>query len=104
VGGPRYAPEVSFTFSGEIIEWRGPAPFYFVAIPEDIADAIGALAPTLTYGWGAIPATIRVGAIKATTSLFPKNGGYLVPLKAQVRAASNLRVGEIVAITVELGR
>jgi Domain of unknown function (DUF1905) len=24
-----------FAFEGPVIEWRGPAPFYFVAIPED---------------------------------------------------------------------
>ncbi len=95
---------MTFSFSGDIIEWRGPAPFYFVGVPEDIADAIGALAPTLTYGWGAIPATIRVGASEATTSLFPKNGGYFVPLKAAVRTPQHLMAGDVVTITVELGR
>ncbi len=100
---PRYPDVVIFTFSGEIIEWRGPAPFYFVAVPEDIADGISALAPTVTYGWGVIPATVRIGATEATTSLFPKNGGYLVPLKAALRNPRKLMTGDYVVITVHIG-
>lgn len=95
---------MTFTFSGEIIEWRGPSPFYFVAVPDEIADAISALAPTLTYGWGAIPASVEIGATRSTTSLFPKDGGYLVPLKAALRAPGRLTTGDVVEMTVELGR
>jgi Domain of unknown function (DUF1905) len=42
--------EFEFEFEGEIIEWRGPAPFYFVAVPSDLNEEIAALAKSLSYG------------------------------------------------------
>ena len=32
-----------------------------------------------------IPVTVRLGASQWTTSLWPKDGGYIVPLRAEVR-------------------
>ena len=31
---------MEFRFEGEIVEWRGPAPFYFVPLPDDVAAEI----------------------------------------------------------------
>src|SRR3954452_18384387 len=59
-------------FSGEIIHWRGPAPFHFVETPEEPSAAIEAVSSLVTYGWGAIPAVVRIGATEFRTSLFPK--------------------------------
>ena len=47
-------------FVGEVIEWRGPAPFYYVVIPEDESDAIASVATAFTYGWGVIPVRAEV--------------------------------------------
>jgi hypothetical protein len=94
---------VQVTFSGIIFEWRGPSPFYFVAVPEDIAEDIAVLAPSLTYGWGVIPASVTVGATTQTTSLFPKDGGYLVPLKVALRTPLALGAGDSVTMTLQLG-
>ncbi len=27
--------EMEWEFAGPVIEWRGPAPFYFVAVPDE---------------------------------------------------------------------
>jgi len=59
-------------FSGEIFYWRGPAPFFFVNIPEDQSSDIKAISKTATYGWGVIPVTVQIGNTEWTTSLFPK--------------------------------
>ena len=37
------------------------------------------------------------------TSLFPKNGGYIVPLKASVRMAEKIEEGDIVSLTLQVG-
>ena len=68
-------------FRGEIFHWRGPSPFHFVAVPDDPSAAIEAVASMVTYGWGVIPFEVRIGTTDFTTSLFPKDGGYLVPIK-----------------------
>ena len=87
-------------FEGEVVHWRGPAPFHFVVAPDDPSAAIEAVAPLVTYGWGAIPVKVRIGTTSFTTALFPKDGAYYVPVKAAVRAAEGIELGDVV--TVEL--
>lgn len=94
---------MNLKFSGEVIYWRGPAPFHFVAVPVSQALKIKAEASRLTYGWGVIPASVKIGKTEFTTSLFPKNGGYLVPIKNVVRIPENLEVGDVINITLKLG-
>lgn len=91
---------MKLTFSGDVIEWRGPSPFYFVRVPDEDAVRIREVASMVTYGWGVIPVTVTVGATTVTTSLFPKDGGYLVPIKNSVRLPEKLSVGDIVDVTV----
>ena len=85
-------------FSGEIWFWRGPAPYHFVSVPDDHCGPIEAASPEVSYGWGMIPVTVRIGRTEWTTSLWPKDGGYIVPLKAAVRRAMELDVGDIVTL------
>jgi hypothetical protein len=45
-----------------------------------------------------IPVAARIAGTDFTTSLFPKDGGYVVPLKLAVRRAEGLDVGDVVTI------
>lgn len=94
---------MSLEFSGEIWEWRGPAPFYFVTIPEEQSRAIKDVAHLVTYGWGVIPVKVQIGQTQWKTSLFPKDGLYLVPLKDKVRKAEDLKEGDQITVWLELG-
>lgn len=85
-------------FSGEIWFWRGPAPHHFVTVPKDEAAELSEISRQVTYGWGMIPVTARIGATAWTTSLFPRDGGYIVPIKALVQRAEELDVGDTVTI------
>lgn len=89
-------------FSGELIDWRGPAPFHFVTVPDEQSAAIEAVSSIVTYGWGAIPVAARVGRTDFTTSLFPKGELYLVPIKAAVRRAEALALGDVVGVHLHL--
>jgi hypothetical protein len=89
-------------FTGEVIEWRGPAPFYFSAVPEELCGKIREAARVLSYGWGVVPVTATCDGVEFKTSLFPRQGGYLVPLKDSVRAASGTEVGDQVQIELRL--
>jgi len=93
---------VHLTFRGEIWSWRGPAPYHFVTVPDEESAAIEAVAPMVTYGWGVIPVTVRIGGTEWTTSLFPKDGGYVVPLKDAVRRAESLALGDTVEIALTI--
>jgi hypothetical protein len=90
-------------FAGEIFHWRGPAPFLFVAVPDEEAAAIHEIAPEVSYGWGVIPSTVRIGRTAFTTSLFPKDGGYLVPIKKVVQDAEEIGVDDVVEIELTIG-
>lgn len=91
-------PTMIFEFSGEMIYWRGPAPWYFVVIPEEESHDIEAISSLVTYGWGVIPVAVQIGHTEFTTSLFPKDGRYLVPVKASVRKAEKLEEGDRVDV------
>lgn len=93
---------MNFTFTGPMIEWRGPAPFYYVVIPEKVCEEIRAAAKQLSYGWGVIPVTAVIGKTTFTTSLFPKNGGYLLPVKNAVRLPERIELESLVKVKLEL--
>lgn len=87
-------------FEADVIHWCGPSPYYFVAVPEAMCDDLRVAARDVSYGWGVVPVTVRVGGTTWTTSLFPKDGGYLVPLKDRVRAAENILPGDAVELVL----
>ena len=89
-------------FSGKIWFWKGPSPFYFVTVPDEQSSDIKGIAEFVTYGWGMIPVTVKIGNTTWKTSLFPKDGRYLVPLKDSVRQAEQLNEGDNIAIHLEV--
>lgn len=91
-------------FEAEVIEWRGPAPFFYARLPADAAAEITRIKKLVTYGWGVIPAEAVINGVRFTTSLFPKDGGYLLPLKASVRKAIGVTVGDVVVVLMQVGR
>jgi hypothetical protein len=93
---------VQLTFANDMFEWRGPSPFYYVRVPEPESIAIREIARAVTYGWGVIPASVTVGRTTVTTSLFPKDGGYLVPVKNALRLPEKISLGDIVEVTLDI--
>jgi len=91
---------MDIVFDGHVIEWRGPSPFYFVPVPEEQCADVREVAAMATYGWGVVPVEARIGEIAFTTSLFPKDGGYLLPIKSAVRKPHGLSAGD--EVTVEM--
>ena len=96
--------EMPFQFSGEMFEWRGPSPYYFIEIPVDQSAKIKERAAQLTYGWGVIPVTGEIGDTEFTTSLIPKDGIYLLPIKNVVRLGEVLEVDQEVHVKLTLGK
>lgn len=85
-------------FSGELWFWRGPAPWHFITVPDENCAALEAASPVVSYGWGMIPVGARIGDTAWKTSLFPKDGLYVVPVKTSVRKAEDLDVGDLVRV------
>jgi len=93
---------MNFEFKGKIWYWRGPAPFYFVTVPAEQSRDLKDILKLVTYGWGMIPVHILIGKTEEKTSLFPKDGLYIVPIKASVRKTENLEEGDEVTIRLEV--
>jgi len=89
-------------FSGPLWYWRGPAPWHFVTVPEAECDLIAAASELVTYGWGMIPVEARIGDTTFTTSLWPQDGGYIVPVKAAVRKAEKLSLDDAVEVRLTI--
>jgi hypothetical protein len=98
------AGTLDLTFRGELWHWRGPAPYHFITVPDDASAALHAVSADVTYGWGMIPVRVRIGASTFETSLFPKDGGYVLPVKSIVRAAERLDDGDTVRVRLVIRR
>jgi len=85
-------------FSGEMWFWKGPAPWHFVTVPDEQCGALEATSASVTYGWGMIPVAARIGDTGWRTSLWPRDGRYIVPVKAAVRNAEGLEIGDVVTV------
>jgi hypothetical protein len=90
-------------FSGEIWFWKGPSPFHFVTVPQDESAELHAVSALVTYGWGVIPVTAKIGKTSWETSLFPKDDGYLVPIRASIRKVEGLELGDTVKVVLVVG-
>jgi len=97
----RHPVGMELEFTGEVWQWRGPAPYYFVTVPEDESLALHDVAH-VSYGWGMIPVTARIGRTRWATSLWPKDGGYVVPLKVAVRRAEGVEDGDMVDVGLDV--
>ncbi len=94
---------MDFEFEGPVVEWRGPAPFYFLRIPQEESVDIKFAAKGIEY-WGQVPVLVRIGDTEFRTALFPKDGSYLIPLKVSVRLSAGIDVDEVVAVSLNVRR
>ncbi len=98
----RSDPLLEISFTGKVIHWRGPAPFYFVVIPDDQVGEVRWAARIASYGWGCVPVDASASGLAFRTALFPKDGGYMLPLKAEVRKKLGIDLGDSIAITMRI--
>jgi hypothetical protein len=92
---------MEWPFTGEVIEWRGPAPYLFVAMTPEDSEDLKEEARGLIY-WGQVPVNVTIGTTEFTTALFPKDGRYLVPVKVAVQRAEAIGEGALVEVVVRL--
>lgn len=93
---------MQFEFSGPIWYWRGPSPYHFLSVPEAQSKELKEIVHLVTYGWGMIPVQAQIGNTSFTTSMFHKNGLYVLPIKDKVRQAEGIEEGDQVTARIEL--
>ena len=85
--------------------WQGEAAgrWHFVTVPEQQSAEIKAHALGSPRGFGSVRVEARIADVTWRTSVFPQSsGGYLLPVKAQVRKRAGLAAGDEVAVILEV--
>ena len=92
------------TVTAPLLLWSGEgASWHFLTIPEDQSGEIRAQAFAGPRGFGSVRVEARIGDVTWRTSVFPqKSGGYILPVKAEVRRKVGIAAGDEVTITLEL--
>jgi hypothetical protein len=84
-----------YRFDATLWEHEGTAAWFFVSLPEDVADDIDERFGHLEAGFGSLRVEVMIGSTTWRTSVFPdtKRGTFLLPVKKQVRTAEGLLDG-----------
>ncbi len=93
---------MEFEFTSAIIEWRGPAPYLFAEIPESFTEELKIIAQGASYGWGVIPCQVTIGETTNTTSLIPRNGRYLLPVKLAFQKGEDIELGDEITASISI--
>jgi uncharacterized protein DUF1905 len=105
---PDQAP---LTFTAELWRWTPQPPakasWHFVTVTGAPADAIRARAFELRAisggrGFGSVRVEARVNGVPFASSVFPhrESGGYVLPVKAEVRRAAGIVAGDLVQVEI----
>ena len=84
---------------------EGKGRWHFLTIPPGQAVEIRLLAKTVgpRRGFGSVRVAATIEGVTWRTSIFPhKSGGYILPIKAAVRAQAGIAAGDEVEVTLDL--
>ncbi len=99
------ADDLTVEFTAELWRWQSRREFWtFVSLPQAVTEEVREVAGDLPRGFGAVRVLARVGTKQWHTSVFPQEatGPYVLPVKASVRTANGLELGDPVAVWLQL--
>ena len=81
-------------FTGELVEWDGPAAWHFVRVPEEFA-------PDFAGAFGRVPVVATVDDVTWETSAWrDKSAGWMLAVPKKVRRGKG--DGDVVTVTIEV--
>lgn len=91
-------------FEAALWEHDGSASWFFLSLPEDLADDLEAEHGHRAAGFGSLKVEVTIGATTWRTSIFPdtKRGTYVLPVKKAVRTAEGLAAGSTAAVALDV--
>lgn len=91
------------TVTGTLWLWSGESgSWHFMTVPTEQSGEIHAQSLLSRRGFGSVKVEASVNGVTWRTSVFPqKSGGYLLPVKADVRRRAVIAAGD--EVTVEIG-
>lgn len=95
------------TFTGKVWVWQArsgekPTHWFFVGIEGQPAAQLKLASLGLTAGFGSLPVRATIGMTTWRTSIFPhrETGGWLLPLKADVRKRENIEESSEIEVSL----
>lgn len=93
--------------------WRwngnGGAAWFFITIDGEAGETLSTIALMRKLeegrqrGWGSLKVDVSVGASRWSTSVFPaKSGGWMLPVKKEIRRAEDLAENDPMEVTITL--
>ena len=93
------------TFTSLLWIWRGEQAgrWYFVTVPEEVSGEIKVHGFENPRGFRSVKVEASIGDVRWNTSIFPLNsGGYVLPIKAEVRKRAGIGAGDEVSVELKL--
>ena len=92
------------TVTGPLWLWSGEnSSWHFISVPEELSGEIRAHAMAALRGFGSVRVQASIHDVAWRTSVFPvKSGGYILPVKADVRRKAGIAADDEVTVTLEL--
>lgn len=92
------------TVTGPLWLWSGESgSWHFMTVPAEQSSEIRAEGLARRGGLGSVKVEASVNGVTWRTSVFPqKSGGYLLPVKAEVRRKAEIAAGDEVTVKLEL--
>jgi Domain of unknown function (DUF1905) len=96
----RWVDSDPYRFEAALWEHQGSAAWFFVSLPEEVADDVDERFGHLEAGFGSLRVEVTIGSTTWRTSVFPdtKRATYVLPVKKQVRTAEGLAEGSVCAV------
>jgi len=97
--------DLDFTFESQVWLWQAEkGAWHFINVPSDISEDIKAFTKHLARGFRSVKVEVTIGGTVWKTSIFPskERGCYILPIKAAVRTAENISVGDEVAVAMRV--
>lgn len=96
----------TYQLHAKVWVYSGKAAWRFVTIPADIAQDINFFFSEQKHGFGSIRVQVTVGETHWKTSIFPdkESGGFLLPLKREVRVKEKIADGQQIEVQIEIER
>ncbi|MGN8551661.1 UNVERIFIED_CONTAM: DUF1905 domain-containing protein [Microbacterium sp. SLM126] len=90
-------------FEGDVFRWdaREDSAWFFTAVPAELSEDIREI-PRPYRGFGAVRVRARIGGTEWSTSIFPSDDAYVLPLKKAVRDAESLVEGGPVLVRLDV--
>lgn len=90
------------TVTGPIWLWSGGS-WHFITVPAEQSDKIRAHSLLSRGGFGSVKVEATINGVAWRTSVFPqKSGGYVLPVKKEVRCNAGIAEGDGVTVMLEL--